>query len=113
MAGKFLSGRIVLAIISALLVGAFIFSSTTMGYALRPRSAAEDQGRSATLFGYGFETDAGRNLAHDKIFKIKTATAFTEGRAVQLFGHQGIDNLNDVAANFLKKAGKWEYLKKK
>ena len=61
MAGKFLSRGAVLAIISVLLVGAFIFSGTTMGYALRPRSAAEDEGRSATLFGYGFESDAGRN----------------------------------------------------
>jgi len=105
MAGKFLSRRIVLAIISSLVVGAFIFSGTTMGYALRPRSAAEDEGRSATLFGYGFESDAGRTLAHDKIFKIEAATAFTEGRAVQLFGHQAAKDLNDVAAEFLKKSG--------
>ncbi|MBM3252373.1 MAG: hypothetical protein FJZ11_06330, partial [Candidatus Omnitrophica bacterium] len=111
MLRQFFSKRILLTIVSLAVMGAFILNGTTMGYALRPQSTTGDTDRLddvAKTFGYGFESATGVNLAHDKVFKVKAAVAFTEGRAVNIFGQSAIKTLDDAyeaAAEFLKKSG--------
>gem|GEM_PF-50518 len=98
-------GRRTISVVTALVVaGIFLLSTVTQGYALRPNSTATDE-ESANMFGYGFFSEPGRVLAHDKIFRAKAADAFAEGRAVQLLGHQAAETLENMAAEFLNKSG--------
>jgi fructose 1,6-bisphosphate aldolase/phosphatase len=106
MSSRFLNRRTVLAILSLAVAVTFMLSGTT--YALRPTSTTEDDGRLeevAKAFGYGFAGTPGMTLAHDKVFRIKSAIAFTEGRAVGIFGNNAAKDLDVAAAEFLQKSG--------
>lgn len=108
MVRQFLSRRMVSVIVSLIVIGAFVFNSATMGYALRPASTTEDSERLddvAKMFGYGFVSGPGETLAHDKVFKVRAAQAFAEGRAIGISGNQAAVSLSDAAAEFLQKSG--------
>lgn len=79
-------------------------STTAAEDCLRPQSAAGDEEVTARMWGYGFAGAEGVNLAHEKIFRVRAATAFSEGRAIPLFGHQAAD-LDQAAAEFLRLSG--------
>lgn len=117
MVRQILRNKVVVGVVSLVVIGTFILSNATMGYALRPKSATNDAERLddvAKMFGYGFNSQPGVNLAHDKVFRAKADLAFAEGRAPSIFGHNtkfiqasgfGYEGLLNVAAEFLKKSG--------
>lgn len=121
MLRQFLSSKKALATVSLVVIGTFIFSGTSVGYSLtkkgdsaditdslRPRSTAQDDALTEIIaedLGYGFASGAGEMWAHDKIFRVRAATAFTQGRAVGIFGHQADEDLVQVAGEFLKRSG--------
>lgn len=98
---RFLTKGAVFVVISFVVIGAFVLNTTGKTAvsakadfsratdALRTKSAAKDGGKlediAQTLLGYGFSGKEGVNLAHDKVFKVKAAAAFNEGRAIEIF----------------------------
>ncbi len=123
MLKKFLSGRMVLALICFTIVGIVAFSGITAGFAstkvdsvnntdtLRTQSATARDGDLASMFSSGFLSEPGKVLAHDKIFKVKAAKAFVEGRAVEIFGHNAVNDLDKSASEFIQKSGEIDILK--
>lgn len=108
MGRQILRNKIVSAVVSLIVAATFVLSSVTMGYALRPQSAAKKsdtvEGLATENLGYGFSSVAGEILAHDRIFKAMAAVAFIEGRAVNLLGDQAVDT-DKAAEEFIKKSG--------
>ncbi len=118
---RFLTKGVLLAVISFVVAGAFILNTTGKASVLakpdfsratdtlRTQSTAKDGGRvediAQTLLGYGFASQAGINLAHDKVFRIKAAAAFNEGRAISLIGYNAQEDLKAASDEFLKKSG--------
>lgn len=118
---RFLTKGVVFAVISLVVIGAFVLNTTgkTAGQAkadfsratdaLRTKSTAKDGGRvgdiAQTLLGYGFASQEGINLAHDKVFRVKAAAAFNEGRAISLIGNNAQEDLKAASDEFLKKSG--------
>jgi len=114
---RFLTKGVVLTVISLVVIGAFVLNTTgkTAGQAkadfsrasdaLRTKSTAKDGGRiediAQTLLGYGFSGKEGVNLAHNKVFKVKAAVAFEEGRAIEIFKQ----DLVAAGDEFIKKSG--------
>ncbi|MDP3042641.1 MAG: fructose 1,6-bisphosphatase [Candidatus Omnitrophota bacterium] len=114
---RLLGKGIALAVVSMVAVGIVMFNGLTAGFAspkadsvngvdtLRTQSLTERTDDVAKMFSSGFISAPGKVLAHDKIFKVKAAKAFVEGRAVEIFGHNAVNDLDKSASEFIAKSG--------